>query len=351
MNHNLTYAIYGINRVSKDFLYIFDKLNISLAFASKNETPKDFNRIISAPIISENEITGNRNKFDAIIVCDFDKSAKTKFLDKLGYKYGKDYFYEEDFFDVLDDSVLNPEKKPILIWGAGRKGEAFIRWNKWFDVEKVIDSNPKEEKLFGYQIVKPNDIIDWKDYFIIVTVVKNDDIINFLESKGLVYNKDYCKFYDFMSYPSMMLRQTIFEKKVYDFNCNTMLNHAEIGSQGNTICCCSTFIDNSLGYIVNTHKFHALWNSNIHKIMCLSNVNRTYSFCRTDMCPLFVGRHLSEQYNLAEPYPRFENSPNTVLVGFDYTCNLKCITCRSDYRFARDEDQRKIQGIADTFRK
>ena len=46
MNKNLKYAIYGVNRVSKDFLYIFDDLNIIECFASENENADDFKKNI-----------------------------------------------------------------------------------------------------------------------------------------------------------------------------------------------------------------------------------------------------------------------------------------------------------------
>lgn len=350
MNKNLKYAIYGVNRVSKDFLYIFDDLNIIECFASENENADDFKKIFSFPARMDIEIAANRRDFDAIIVCDFDKADKTRFLNNLGYKYGRDYFYEEGFFDDLDENIVNPENRPLLIWGCGRKGEAFIRWNKWFPVEKVIDSYSKEDSIHGYKIVRPGDISDWSKYFVVVSVVNNKDIIDFLSGMNLKPGIDFCEFNDFVSCPSRMLRQTIFESQVYDFNCTTMLNHAEIGHCGDMICCCSTFIDNHIGMMNSEHSFSFLWKSNIHKVMCLSNVNRTYSFCRTDMCPLFIGRSQSTDYRLSVPYEKMEETPRTVAVGFDYTCNLKCITCREEYRFAEGAEKNKIQQVADAFK-
>lgn len=77
----MKYIIYGNNRVAKDFKYIFEHLNI-LEFVD------NINRLIKL-------ITDYHAQ---IIICDFDKLKRTNDLQKVGLVYGKDFFYEEDFF-------------------------------------------------------------------------------------------------------------------------------------------------------------------------------------------------------------------------------------------------------------
>ena len=91
-----------------------------------------------------------------------------------------------------------------------------------------------------------------------------------------------------------------------------------------------------------------VWNSPKHKILCLSAVNRTYTFCNKNMCPLLFGKKREVQDDkLKEAYPIMESSPQVAAIGFDYTCNLKCETCRSEMRVAMNEDKEKMFSFAD----
>lgn len=336
----MRYAIYGVNRVAKDFLYVFDKLDVVCFFDESGGM-----EFMGRQVYSIKDFHERRTEWDKLILCDFDKEAKRKRLEQMGLRQGIEFIYEEDMFYELDDLALNPERKKIAVWGTGRRAEAFRIWNKRYTVELYIDSYKKQEAFYGIPIKEPSEIQDWKEQFIIIAAADDREIKNRLKAEGLEEYKDFCNSQEIMWIPSELLRETIFEKERYDFQCDTMLNHAELGNEGAIHSCCTTFVDIAIG---NIHKrgFNEIWQGAIHKILCLSLQNRTYSFCKKDMCPLFIGRKPSENQEIDVRYSPMEKKPSTVLLGYDETCNLKCVTCRHELRIAKGEALQKVQGYA-----
>lgn len=128
----MKYAIYGANRVAKDFFYMFRELDIVCCYAAEGEDTAVFAAGTGRICKPQADLAAGRSEVDVIIVCDFPgatKKAKIAYLESLGLTYGKDYQVEEDFFDVFDEEKLNLAKKQIFIWGCGRKGEMFYHWN------------------------------------------------------------------------------------------------------------------------------------------------------------------------------------------------------------------------------
>ena len=115
-------------------------------------------------------------------------------------------------------------------------------------------------------------------------------------------------------------------------------------------CCCATFLYQSLGNC-DEKEFNLIWNSNLHKILCLSLNNKTYSFCKHDMCPLFVGKEAKEINVLDDMYKLMEKRPDTTSIAYDSSCNLKCITCRDDFCIAKDEELDKVLNYTNYIKK
>ncbi|SEA10670.1 Radical SAM superfamily enzyme, MoaA/NifB/PqqE/SkfB family [Pseudobutyrivibrio sp. ACV-2] len=335
----MKYAIYGVNRVSKDFLYIFDNLEIVCFFDDEYVE----SRFLGAPVYSSKDIIPHKGEFNKLIVCDFDKKDKIKVLNELGLS-SCDYTAEDTFFEQLNSDRINSNNKPILIWGTGIAAGKLLEWDKTIKPQCYVDTYKYGKKFNEVEILKP-DIDLCSKHFIIVAIRKNQEIIQQLQQWGFKHWEDYCTDEEYIALPSELLKRTIFDKSCYDLGCRTMLNHMEVGTDGNSICCCSTFIYHSLGSLLNKSAGE-LWSSSIHKIMCLSNVNKTYSFCRKDMCPFFIGTYNKAGTDLSSPYKKMEASPTTVAVGFDETCNLKCITCRDSYKVACEEEQEKLDIIS-----
>ena len=177
----------------------------------------------------------------------------------------------------------------------------------------------------------------------VITPANNDEIVEWLKKKGMSEYDDYCTMQEFLSIPSNMLKKTIFDQSYYGFVCNTMHNHIEVHSEGRCDCCCTTFMDISIGEL-NKESFEDIWNGEKHRIAVLSAENRTYSFCKKDMCPLFFKKKSSvSEGNLSVSYKNMDNRPKVLLAAYDNGCNLKCISCRKDYIFSDKNKQDDIE--------
>ena len=103
----------------------------------------------------------------------------------MGFVYGQDYYLEQDFFEELDDNKLNPLNKPVAVWGTGVRAASFIKDNRLYEIEFFIDTYKKQDVWHGKPVIRPEDISNWENIFIIVAVARDYDINNKLQELGL----------------------------------------------------------------------------------------------------------------------------------------------------------------------
>lgn len=336
----MKYIIYGANRVTKDFIYIFDELDILYITddAPSLETLNGYQ-------VKKLEEALEDNSYDQIILCDFEKKEKEEILQKRGLLYGRDYVYEEDFFVELDDISIPTDRK-ILVWGTGRMSRLFMEQEPDFPVEAFIDTYRKTDTFFGRKVFLPEEVSDWKKYYVIIAVGRAREIKEKLFEYELIEDKDFTDYNRILYLPSKMLRRTIFDESCFEFECNTMLNHLEILDYGHTRCCCTTFVEPDLGNVLEKNGSD-IWNSDLHRILCLSTENRTYSFCDKNMCPLFVGKE-SHKWTLDErAYKEMGDFPKVLALGYDPSCNLSCSTCRDGLHFAKGKELEQVKKITE----
>ena len=334
---NKKYVIYGMNRIAKDFMYIFDKLEI--AYFVDDIT--DCRQFLGKMVYPVEHVIGR--DFDAIIICDFDKTMKIKKVEQYGFQYGKDYYFEEDLFYLLD-KVKVPTDKELIVWGTGRIAKKYFSGNT-IHVSFYVDSNEKKDFFDGNVVKHPDFIKDWSQYFVIIAVKESAEIEEYLSSHNLKRESDFAKYDQLLCF--LLLRKTLFDKQYYNFTCRTMLNHLEVLKDGETCCCCTTFMGIGLGNMMKS-SVEDVWNSTLHKILCLSTENHTYSFCDKNMCPLFVNKKPSSQNRLhVEDYHAMETMPKVVAVGYDSSCNLMCSTCRDTLCIASGEEAEKLNEVTD----
>lgn len=340
----MDYIIYGVNRVTKDFIYIFNELKI-LYMIEDNYHSKEF---LGFEVKDLKEELADKS-CHRIILCDFDKTQKEAKLQECGLERGKDYLYEEDFFADLDELHIPPERK-LAVWGTGQIADFFTKWNQCYEVAAYFDNHKSAESFYGNPVIRPEQVNDWKEYFIVIAVTKDEDIRAQLQALGLRQGEDFVGYQKIIGQPSHMLRQTIFDRNCYELDCRTMLNHLEILHGGDTRCCCTTFVKQNLDNIMEK-SVNDLWNSAVHKIMCLSTENRTYSFCDKSMCPLFVEKRLTEENGLERPYRQMSPVPEVLALGHDASCNLACVTCRRELCFAKGEELEEVNKVTDKIKK
>ena len=345
----MAFAIYGVNRVAKDFVYMFSDFDV-ICYIDDEYDKSEFDGKKVYRLSDMDFAHRDSLGFDQIIICDFlsGRMEKQNALMSLGLVYKRDFLYEEDFFGLLDseDRQINPQNKPIIIWGAGKNSDFFSSRFVKFTPEFYVDSYKGGSVFYEKPVKFPDDVENIKSYFVIVAVFRDEDIVQYLHEKGLECGRDYINSEEIINTPSEMLKVTIFDENTYHLNCRTPLNHIEFLTEGELYCCCSTFMM-SMGN-VRDGGVTQVWNSNKHKILCLSAVNGTYSFCNNDMCPLLFGKKGEKtDKDLDAAYPVMKSSPEVSAIGFDYTCNLKCETCRTDIRVAKHSDKERMLSYAD----
>lgn len=342
----MKYIIYGTNRVARDFLYIFDELEI--LYVTDDRISSD--RFCGYDTKSLDDALADWS-YDRIIICDFEKADKEKRLKDVGLNHGDDYLYEEEFFAGLDDWSI-PKDRKTAVWGTGNMAREFMASafmtsrRDEMPIEVFIETEKTKDVFMDRPVISARDVGDWKHYFIVIAVGKDADIRQLLLDKGLVEDEDFTSYHKITGMPSEMLRQTIFDRSYYDLECNTMLNHLEIMHRGNTRCCCTTFVKQNLDNIFEK-EIDGVWHSKLHKVMCLSTENRTYTFCNKEMCPLFVAKRKEAVRNEDKAYKHMSEFPEVLALGHDSSCNLSCETCRRELHFAKGQELEMVNRITD----
>lgn len=324
-----TYFLLGEERSRKDFWYIFDELIHIIDVKSDIEA-----------VLQEATNT-------PVILCGTEKDDLEESLKSRGFQKGKDYFYETDFFTLLDEFVI-PSDRKIAVWGTGTMAKKLLSEIPDLCVSCFIDTNKNADEFYSRPVYFPKEIENWKQYYVIVAVMDDGAIRKELIKKALIDRVDFVGIIDFFNRPSVYLSKTYFDTNYYDLECHTMLNHLEILRDGETSCCCTTFMYERLGNITKMPK-EQIWKSSLHKILCLSAVNHTYTFCKKDMCPLFIGKKrgkISDNLNEKE-YQRMSDSPETLALAYDQTCNLYCTTCRDKMYIPTEEVKQKQKTLSD----
>ncbi len=321
-----TYFLLGQERSMKDFRYVFDELI----------------HIIDAK--SDKEDVLQKATKTSVILCGAGEDDLEETLKSIGYKKGKDYFYETEFFTLLDEFEIPLDRK-IAVWGTGVMAKKLLAEFPDLCVSCFIDTNKNADEFYGYPVYFPKEIENWKQYYVIIAVTDDYTIREQLATEMLTERSDFIGINDFFYRPSVYLTKTYFDKSFYNFDCHTMLNHLEILRDGETSCCCTTFMDERLGNITKMTKTQ-LWKSALHKILCLSAENHTYTFCKKDMCPLFVGktRETISDFPDEREYQRMSSSPETLVLAYDQTCNIFCSTCR-ERMYIPTEEYKQNQKI------
>lgn len=335
------YVIYGVNRVSKDFLYIFNDLNILYFVEDSLDIIREFEGL---PVYPVKKMISDIKKGKAvqIIVCDSKKEGKVDLLEKLGFTYGKEFVFEEDFFQSLDKYCLNPKNKKMVAWGVGKRAAKLGPFYGIHNFNYFIDKRKVGEfyENTGIRIFTPDEVDEWQNIFVVITVANNNEIIEYLEGYGLKHYDDFCTMGEFLTQPSTMLRRTIFSASCYDVECKTLFNHIELAQSGIVNVCCVPFVVGEIGNI-EKNSIDEIWNGIVHKIMCLSINNRTYAFCNPDLCPIFIDRKKDAPIDLNRKYLTMEKKPRNLLVNFEDSCNLICESCRDHLKIAQGNELSK----------
>lgn len=249
------------------------------------------------------------------------------------------YIWAEVFLSQLDSDFEKYEtwmdnligKRKLAIWGVG---------NTWNDFKKIfarepeifIDSNEKKDE----KVVKPEEIQDWSELFVIITSRFYDEISEELKKKGLEESQDYVSCFSFWGQiplkPSKVVMDMQEAKKYEDILCRDPFSVFKVIHNGGVYpCICESWI-RSAGNILE-QSYDEIVHGIDYKLIQLSVINRTYYFCdkREGQCAYFDKTIYPNGVIMGRDDRNLKDTSKQVFIAFDKTCNLKCPSCRKDF--------------------
>lgn len=331
--------IWGTGKFARDFIYIFDFLNVAYYVTDKESEINESEHIFFVTKLKE-----ECKKNVLVIVCEENDEVK-KYLEDLGYNYSVQYIFMKSLFSLLDfDFNTISKSKKIVFWGIGEELEYFKSKND-LNADFYIDNDiNKEGKIIdGKVVMHPSKISNWKELFIIITsLYYYPDIKKQLEKYGLKERIDFIFHREILYKPSVMLEKTIYDKPIKGPHCSRPFgSYAEFSYGGGLYCCCISWVDLPFGNITSLDP-DTVWNSIVAKIFRLSIINKTFSFCKKGSCKILPKNFEYDPSYVSDLYNLNVTEPTNIIVSIDKSCNLKCKSCRNEFYTKISKDEKII---------
>lgn len=306
--------------------------------------------------ISELNASFFEGKF--VIICEYDKKDAKAVLEKFGLKEGEDYVEADAIFSCLDvDWHRYRSNRQLAFWGCG--DECLYLEKHTQEAPDIYIDKSKSGVRNGKNIVQPEDIKNWHNYYIVVTSLKYYmEIKKQLEGYGLQEEIDFIIYRKLLTedfpegwnkmLPSEMMRKTVYAPSKDIPICMRPFEYVQIGAGGNFFCCCPAWLELPLGSL-NTDNMDQIWYGITAKLFRLSMINRTFCFCRQNECA-FLKKHCNKK-NTEQIESKHEDEytlkvthPKSLLISIDPRCNLKCPQCRKDF-YKLDEAEERLLNL------
>lgn len=355
--------IWGNGRFSMDFRYAFDYLKIAYCVDADSVW----------------KLQDEEKAACVVIVCEYEPQQAMDKLDSMGWNYKKNYVLADDLFYLMDYPIEKVvQGKKVFVWGTSGAAHGFfheiVEKNREITVVGCIDGNEQQQgkTFFGRPVYSFEAVKDKMDIFIIVASTYYFKIKEELIRAGLKENIDFTHYHNFNRKASIMLRETIYDIPTLDHVCMKPFSYGAITSQG-TMSLCAALREYTESLLFDD--FQSVWNSNIAKIIRLSMINRTCTFCRDKRCIYLLNNKepyrdskeihfeisgsLSENDCQTHAYAKdevineddyllkAETIPKELMISIDRSCNLHCGSCRKQHFLARGGEFEKVQWLAD----
>lgn len=325
--------LYGNERIKRDVEYLFrDRgLDIELYDLECNTYLMEASRDDSLLVLCKKEKDP-----------EFEHDAK-----KVGMKHGEDYLYVQDLFLHYNPMFLERKDRKLAVWGTGicaselwdildKKGLAS-------EIDFYIDNANDQNTFKGKKVLAPIEIKDRRDIYIVVATSKYPwEIYQQLDEYGFHRKEDYVHYSVIARGYVGLLQKVCFADENYPYFCHRPFGYVDVIGE-NLHLCCPDFLPVSAGSMSGEF-FIDCWNSHIARILRLSILNGTFALCNKQYCDLFDFHQSIETEGVPIDVYNKEPSayPSTLMVGIDYSCNLRCPSCREDICIASPEERKEM---------
>jgi hypothetical protein len=334
--------IYGTGKLQKDFEYFFDELKISYYLEDNQGSWNREQRIYPLDHLLQDNID------DCMIIICTPAPAETALrLEQLGLEHGHHFLHLDEM--VWQLLLLDPgmSYKKYAVWGTGGVSETFYNtYSKHLAIDCYIDNDiiRRNQTFHGIQIKHPEDIEHLESYFIIIANSYYREIGEQLVARGLTEGKDFIHSEDQRVLLAFLLLKTMHDSEKSAKHCarpfdTAYLSHRDGGYP--VYLCCPYGLGTPIGDM-RAGSFDSIWKSDLAKIIRLSVINKTFSFCNLDWC--------GEQWSSPVPIDYNTQPPNiikTINIEFDQSCNLHCTFCRESVEVASQEELEEMATVAD----
>lgn len=347
------YGLLGVGdscvKLVEDFRFVFgDRLSIGGVIEWRGDS-KDFR-------------ADSGCGYDCYICCTYDRNDAVKKLDRIGLVYKKDYYFAEDFFPLLDDwkghriayksypGTVKGWLKSIIFGYSARHG-------------KVLPEDVHRNVLKGnYEAAErrqKRNLAVYALYFLLGSLEALPQIFSkgngytdyehisfYSASEALKYKSDFPSAADRVitveelkthTMASLYMRAVYYDRRQNRCACDIPLTTVWVGIGGSSrLCDCPAFLDVGCGNI-GIANGSDVWKSGLAKIVRLSVINNTYTFCSRAFCSKLVRDE--NQVSLLERKKIEETeSPLNICIANDSVCNLHCPSCRKKIYSKNDEN-------------
>jgi len=366
---NREIVLYKIGKFQRDVELFFPDLRV-VAYIDDN--PENQFDVLNGKRVLRGQTDREFLNGKLVIVCSFEEIGHEDFFRALGLAYGRDFIWGNDLIESIDsiDKKKDPineaflAQKRIIVFGAGGTAERFNMQYHNIDVEFYVDNDDKKWglKYNGKPIRNPDILLSLNisEYLIIVAIGMSAifDAQLQLEKMGFRHGTDFVYFVPDngrRTKMSALLRKTIEDEPITDLVCTRPFNSfVTIGYNGEVDLCCRSFLDLSPGSLL-TSDMRDINNSVCARLIRLSILNGTYSYCNKSLC-----LRLHDPVKERDPdFRRMEDFPDVnfsididekyllVNLGHDSACNLSCPSCRNDRSVNWIKDDRRTKFMHD----
>jgi len=377
---NREIIIYGDERYIHDFLYVFKEISAKyFVDDEKSAYAEEYTKIGEE----------DPNKI-FVIICKYNDLDAISNLEKAGFKKNINYASAESFFYLLDFPIIKiSQNKHIFIWGTGENSEQFfeecIDKNPLIDIRGYIDSalDRVNKQFHSKNIYDPKYILKRKNIFFIIASKKYyTEISNILKNNGLGDGEDFTSYLNINTKASSMMRKTIYDIPRLDYVCKKPFNVAELKPEGKFLIC-GGMKPGAVDFNIPMYysNFEDIWHSNIMKVIRLSMINGTYTFCNPYNCSYIEGSGKAEidvnelenekfltknqldyikkksqnpkntVFDILNYSTKEKAYPDTIQCGWDESCNLHCPSCRKEVYYANEEKLVELRAFTTRVKK
>lgn len=317
-------AIYGMNEITKDFLYLFETLHIGALFYDFKECPNFEIGFYKGEIKSVIELKQwyEKNKV-LVVICGLDYIEKENILEEYGLMHKENYIYAHEMGKYLIKEMLSDK---AIAWYGSTKYLYIIKKFALGNEYLFFSSKNKAQKCMFLE--RKYWIVDLYDDRGFIDICKKNDMKereNFINVQNLL-DLDV----------ENLLNKVFYENRQYkNFKCAVPFRMISV-SQNRLHTCCGGRLPLAIGNSLQ-QDFQEIWFSLKRKILCLSVLNGTYAFCNQNYCPLLHDISHSEKklnyihYAKNEGKLDYKKLPDILQLEFDGACNLACPSCRKHY--------------------